>query len=128
MRMAGGDGLLFNDRPMVGDVIVLIEGWYPSETVIIGTLVQLCEEWSSDDITYWHAYCETVDPDFSLRPYYGKSGDIPKLTAHAIAQRAAFVHRYGEPPEDDDLESYRGKCEEGARVSRDRFWRYKEAE
>lgn len=122
----GGPGLFFNDRPMVGDVIVQLEDGYPYETLVIKTLIMLREELMDDDDTiYWHAYCDSVGFDYSLQPYYGKSGDIPKLAAHAADQRADFIEKYGYPQEYHDRESYRDKCEDGIKESKDRFWKEK---
>jgi hypothetical protein len=118
----GGFGIEFNHRPMVGDIILRLEDGYPYETLVIENLILLREDLNFDEETsYWHAYCDSVGFDFSLSPYYGKSGDVAKLAAHAVDQRTDTIPRYGAPPDGDDLETYGRKCKDGVQRVLDKF-------
>lgn len=129
----GGDGINMNHRPMVGDVILQVENGYPSETLVIEYLILLREtlnnndKFYNDEFSYWHAYCDSVGFDFSLFPFYGKSGDVAKLAAHAVDQRAVYISRYGEPPYNEDIESYGEKCDNGVTERLDEFRKTKKA-
>jgi hypothetical protein len=124
--VGGGFGIDMNHRPMIGDVILRLEEGYPYEALVIQTLILLREDIDVDhETSYWHAYCDSVGFDFSLPPYYGKSGDIAKLAAHAVDQRAEFIGRYGALPEGYDIESYTDKCKKGVQKIQDDFWESK---